>query len=83
MGGHGARERGRPLGVTDDGIGVTLICRGAVETNFFDPVGRPPVDRPGGCLSPGQLAASIVWAITQPRGVEVNTVTVRPVGSAR
>jgi len=28
-----------------------------------------------------QLAASIVWAINQPSGVDVNTLTVRPLGS--
>jgi NADP-dependent 3-hydroxy acid dehydrogenase YdfG len=78
----GLAENTRLL-VTGDGIGVTLISPGAVETNFFDPIGGPPHDRPGGCLTADQLAASIVWAITQPPGVDVNTVTVRPVGSPR
>ena len=30
------------LMVTDDGIGVTLVSPGAVETDFFAPVGGPP-----------------------------------------
>ncbi|TNC19273.1 SDR family oxidoreductase [Amycolatopsis alkalitolerans] len=71
------------LRVTGDGIGVTLISPGGVETTFFDPIGGPRRDRPGGYLSPDQVAASIVWAITQPSGVDVNTLTVRPVGSPK
>jgi NADP-dependent 3-hydroxy acid dehydrogenase YdfG len=34
-------------------------------------------------LTAGQLASSIVWAISQPPGVDINTMTVRPVGSPR
>jgi len=64
--------------VTGEGVGVTLINPGAVETNFFDADGGPP-DR--AMLSADQLAASIVWAIDQPSGVDVNTLTVRPLGS--
>ncbi|MBE1461044.1 NADP-dependent 3-hydroxy acid dehydrogenase YdfG [Kibdelosporangium phytohabitans] len=29
------------------------------------------------------LASSVVWALTQPPGVDVNSVTVRPVGAQR
>jgi NADP-dependent 3-hydroxy acid dehydrogenase YdfG len=64
--------------VTGDGVGVTLIDPGAVETNFFDADGGPP-DR--AMLTADQLASSIVWAISQPTGVDINTVTVRPLGS--
>jgi NADP-dependent 3-hydroxy acid dehydrogenase YdfG len=64
--------------VTADGVGVTLIYPGAVETNFFDADGGPP-DR--AMLTADELAASIVWAINQPSGVDVNTLTVRPLGS--
>jgi NADP-dependent 3-hydroxy acid dehydrogenase YdfG len=78
----GLAENTRLL-VTGDGIGVTLISPGAVETDFFRPIGGPPEDRPGGYLAPDQLAAAIVWAITQPDGVDVNSVTVRPIGSPR
>ena len=71
------------LMVTGDGIGVTLVSPGAVETTFVEPIGGPPADRPGGYLTPDQLAASIVWALTQPPGVDGNTLTVRPIGSPR
>ena len=57
---------------------MTLINPGAVETNFFDADGGPP-DR--AMLTADLLASSIVLAIHQPRGVDVNTVTVRPLGS--
>jgi NADP-dependent 3-hydroxy acid dehydrogenase YdfG len=64
--------------VTGDGVGVTLINPGATETNFFDADGGPP-DR--AMLTADQLASCIVWAINQPGGVDVNTLTVRPIGS--
>jgi NADP-dependent 3-hydroxy acid dehydrogenase YdfG len=70
------------LRVTGDGVGVTLINPSATDTNFFDPLGGKE-DRPGGYLTADNLAAAIVWAISQPPGVDVNTVTVRPVGSPR
>jgi NADP-dependent 3-hydroxy acid dehydrogenase YdfG len=78
----GLAENTRLL-VTGDGVGVTLISPGGVETNFFSPIGGPPRDRPGGYLTADQLAASIVWALTQPAGVDINTMTVRPIGSPR
>lgn len=62
--------------VTGDGIGVTLIAPGRVETPFWDESGTPD----GPLLTAEQVADSIVWAIGQPRGVEVNTVIVRPTG---
>jgi NADP-dependent 3-hydroxy acid dehydrogenase YdfG len=64
--------------VTGDGVGVTLINPGATLTNFFEADGGPP-DR--AMLTADQLASCIVWAINQPSGVDVNTVTVRPLGS--
>ncbi|GAA1292163.1 oxidoreductase [Planotetraspora silvatica] len=64
--------------VTGDGVGVTLVNPGATETNFFDAAGGAP-DR--AMLTSEQLAASIVWAITQPSGVDVNTMTIRPIPS--
>lgn len=66
------------LMVTGDGIGVTLVSPGRVETPFWDIHGGPPE---GPILSADQVADCIVWAITQPAGVDVNTVTVRPVGA--
>jgi NADP-dependent 3-hydroxy acid dehydrogenase YdfG len=73
----GLAENTRRL-VTGDGVGVTLINPGAVETNFFDADGGPP-DR--AMLTADELAASIVRAINQPSGVDVNALTVRPLGS--
>lgn len=69
------------LMVTGDSVGVTLISPGAVETHFSDPVGGLPPDRDR--ITADQLAASIVWAISRPAGVDVNTLVVRPVGSPR
>jgi len=63
--------------VTGDGVGVTLVNPGAVETSFWEGAGSVP-DRP--MLTAGQLAAAIVWAIGQPPGVDVNTLTIRPLG---
>ncbi|MFD4948947.1 SDR family oxidoreductase [Streptomyces sp. NPDC058409] len=64
--------------VTADGIGVTLVSPGATRTNFFDnaPGGLPDRD----FLSADQLGKTIVWAIEQPSGVDINTVIVRPIG---
>jgi NADP-dependent 3-hydroxy acid dehydrogenase YdfG len=63
--------------VTEFGVGVTLISPGRVETPFWDSYGSLP---PGHLLTADQLAESIVWAIGQPEGVDVNTVVVRPLG---
>lgn len=71
------------LMVTGDGIGVTLVSPGATETGFFGPIGGPPDDRPGGYLPAPEVAEVIVFALTRPAGVDVNTLTVRPVGSPR
>jgi NADP-dependent 3-hydroxy acid dehydrogenase YdfG len=64
--------------VTADGIGVTLIAPGRTDTPFWD--NREAAVPDGLLLSAEQVAASIVWALTQPSGVDINTVTVRPVG---
>ncbi|NUP19983.1 MAG: SDR family oxidoreductase [Streptomyces sp.] len=63
--------------VTDWGIGVTLIAPGRVETPFWDSYGSLP---PGHLLTADQIADSVVWAVRQPDGVDVNTVVVRPLG---
>ncbi|MER6130142.1 SDR family oxidoreductase [Streptomyces sp. NPDC001795] len=63
--------------VTEWGVGVTLIAPGRVETPFWDSYGSLP---PGHLLTADQLADSVVWAIRQPAGVDVNTVVVRPIG---
>jgi NADP-dependent 3-hydroxy acid dehydrogenase YdfG len=63
--------------VTADGVGVTLIAPGRVETAFWDGLGAPPE---GNLLTADQIAGSIVWALNQPPGVDVNTVVIRPTG---
>ncbi|MEU9478865.1 SDR family oxidoreductase [Streptomyces sp. NPDC048191] len=63
--------------VTELGIGVTLVAPGRVETPFWDGLGSLP---PGHLLTADQIADSVVWAIGQPTGVDVNTVVVRPLG---
>lgn len=65
--------------VAGDGVGVTLIAPGRVDTNFWEPVGGAPE---GINLTPEQIADSILWAVRQPRDVDINTVVVRPSGQA-
>lgn len=62
----------------EDHVGVTLISPGRVDSDFWAPVGGPPA---GDLLSSDQLAGLLVWAVLQPRGVDVNTVIVRPTGA--
>ncbi|MEV7321186.1 SDR family oxidoreductase [Streptomyces sp. NPDC093970] len=63
--------------VTEFGVGVTLVAPGRVETPFWDGNGSLP---PGLLLTADQIADSVVWAIRQPAGVDVNTLVVRPLG---
>lgn len=63
--------------VTGDGIGVTLIAPGRVETPFWEGTGGLPE---GNLLTADQVADSVVWAIGQPSGVDINNVIIRPVG---
>jgi NADP-dependent 3-hydroxy acid dehydrogenase YdfG len=63
--------------VTEWGVGVTLIAPGRVETPFWDGHGSLP---PGNLLTADQIADSVVWAVRQPAGVDVNTLVVRPLG---
>jgi NADP-dependent 3-hydroxy acid dehydrogenase YdfG len=65
--------------VAEDGIGVALVAPGRVETAFWRTVGGSP---DGAILTADQLADSIVWAISQPSGVDVNTLVGRPTGAA-
>lgn len=61
-----------------DGIGVTLIAPGRVETPFWDVHGGVPK---GENLTAEHVADSIVWTLDQPAGVDVNTVVIRPIGA--
>jgi NADP-dependent 3-hydroxy acid dehydrogenase YdfG len=66
--------------VTGDGVGVTLIAPGVVETPFWDERGGTPQAAP--TLTAEQVADAILFAVNQPEGVDVNQVVVRPAGQA-
>ena len=74
---HALVENVRLL-VAKDGVGVTLIAPGVVETPFWDERGGTPQGAPA--LTAEQVAATIVYAIGQPAGVDVSQVVVRPTG---
>ncbi|MEV0846352.1 SDR family oxidoreductase [Streptomyces sp. NPDC049954] len=73
---HALAENVRML-VTESGVGVSLIAPGKVDTPFWDGRGGTP---PGPVLSPEDVARTVQWVLEQPRGVDINTVTLRPVG---
>ncbi|GLZ36811.1 oxidoreductase [Actinokineospora sp. NBRC 105648] len=62
--------------VTADGVGVTLIAPGRTETPFWGDHELPE----GRIMTSDEVAASITWAVTQPEGVDINTVVLRPKG---
>jgi NADP-dependent 3-hydroxy acid dehydrogenase YdfG len=61
-----------------DGVGVTLISPGRVDSDFWAAVGGPP---DGALLSSDQLAHCLVWAVLQPASIDINTMIVRPTGA--
>ncbi len=63
------------LHVTTRGIGVTLVNPGMIDTPFWQGAGVPPF-----ALSPQPIAEAICFALDQPTGVDLNTLTVRPMG---
>ncbi len=64
--GYGVREELR-----GSGIRVTLIEPGMVDTPFFD-------QRPDSALMPEDVAQAVLYAVSQPRHVDVNEILVRP-----
>lgn len=64
--GYGVREELRGTGIR-----VTLIEPGMVDTPFFDE--KPPYS-----LQPADVAAAVLYAISQPAHVDVNEILVRP-----
>jgi NADP-dependent 3-hydroxy acid dehydrogenase YdfG len=61
--------------VSDSDIKVTLIEPGMVDTPFFE-------NRPQGALEADDIAGAVLWAMSQPRNVDVNEVLIRPVRQA-
>jgi NADP-dependent 3-hydroxy acid dehydrogenase YdfG len=64
--GYNVREE-----VRGSGIRVSLIEPGMVDTAFFD---TPPET----ALKPDDIARSVLYAVSQPRHVDVNEILVRP-----
>jgi NADP-dependent 3-hydroxy acid dehydrogenase YdfG len=61
--------------VDGTGIRVTLIEPGMVDTPFFD-------NPPQGALEADDVARVVMFAIGQPRHVDVNEILVRPVSQS-
>ncbi|MCT7350823.1 SDR family oxidoreductase [Streptomyces sp. 15-116A] len=74
---HALAENTRLL-VTQDGVGVTLVAPGMVDTPFWDNRGGRPDDAP--TMTAVQIADAIAFALNQPEGVDINHITMRPVG---
>ena len=74
---HALAENVRLL-VAKDGVGVTLVAPGVVDTPFWDERGGSPEAAP--TLTAEQVAETILFAINQPEGVDVNHLVVRPAG---
>lgn len=64
--GYGVREELRGSGVR-----VTLIEPGMVDTAFFD-------QTPQNAMVPDDIARAVMYAVSQPRHVDVNEILVRP-----
>ncbi|MDZ7748416.1 MAG: SDR family NAD(P)-dependent oxidoreductase [Halofilum sp. (in: g-proteobacteria)] len=64
--GYNVREELRGSGVR-----VTLLEPGMVDTPFFD---EPPKQ----AMQPGDIAAAVIYAVSQPERVDVNEILVRP-----
>ncbi|GCD99167.1 oxidoreductase [Embleya hyalina] len=62
------------LHATTRGIGVTVVNPGMIDTEFRH--GRAPSI----AMSPDSVAEAIGFALDQPAGVDLNTVTIRPIG---
>lgn len=74
----GLAENTRRLVTTDD-VGVTLVSPGRTDTPFWDEWGGDKGEL-GKLLTADQIATTIVFALSQPSPVDVNTIIVRPFG---
>ena len=60
---------------TTRGIGVTLVNPGMTDTPFWQGGSTPSF-----ALPPEPVAEAICFALDQPAGVDLNTLTIRPIG---
>jgi NADP-dependent 3-hydroxy acid dehydrogenase YdfG len=58
--------------LNDTGVRVTLVEPGMVDTPFFD---SPPSMQ---ALQPEDIARAVMYAVSQPRHVDVNEILIRP-----
>ncbi len=58
------------------GVRVTLIEPGVVDTPFWENLQKPCVAE----LQPDDIARAVLFAVTQPPGVDVNEIMIRPTG---
>ena len=72
---HALAENTRLL-VGQDEVGVTVVAPGVVDTPFWDERGGSPET----ALTAEQIANTIVFALNQPAGVDINHITMRPTG---
>ncbi|MCA1223074.1 SDR family oxidoreductase [Streptomyces sp. 8L] len=63
------------LHATTRGIGVTLVNPGMIDTPFWQGAAVPPF-----ALPPQPVAEAVCLALDQPAGVDLNTLTIRPLG---
>jgi NADP-dependent 3-hydroxy acid dehydrogenase YdfG len=68
--------------VSGDGIGVTMVAPGRVDTAFWETNQHVAQPLTGPVLTGSDVATTIGWVLDQPIGVDVNTVVVRPVGQS-
>jgi NADP-dependent 3-hydroxy acid dehydrogenase YdfG len=73
---HALAENTRLL-VAKDGVGVTLVAPGIVDTPFWDNRGGRPATP---AMSAEQVAEAILFAVNQSDGMGINHITLRPVG---
>ncbi|MFJ2907697.1 SDR family oxidoreductase [Streptomyces sp. NPDC087212] len=74
---HALAENVRLL-VAKDRVGVTVVAPGVVDTPFWEERGGTPAT----ALTAEQVAETILFAVNQPEGVDINNVVMRPSGQA-
>ncbi|OIJ68440.1 hypothetical protein [Streptomyces mangrovisoli] len=57
---------------------MTVIAPGVMDTPFWDERGGTPEAAPA--MTAEKIADTIVYAVNQPAGVDINQITMRPTG---